>query len=474
MTSQIYQTHENFSNYMGRVWTHMKLDINEITSTSATNTEVETEWKERAEGPKKILILMSDTGGGHRASAVSLKDALETMHPEGSLDIKIVDALEDYTLWFSNRMYNWYTTYPIVWGTLYKHTKSTAGLPWPVDTSKFLEPTVRSGFRRCVEAEKPDLVISVHPIMQAIALSHFMPKTWRKKGMKIPFLTCVTDLGEAHPWWFNPEADKLFVPTENMKKKALSCGLKEDQISVVGLPLRQGFWNVDVTESNTQEKRKILGLQKERKLILVMGGGDGMGKLKEIVLNLGKQLEDQSANVHMVVVCGRNAALEKKLVSNKWGPETVMRPQHEDGTKLTEENADSDKKVFLSILGFVKNMEEWMIAADILVTKAGPGTIAEAAVCGLPCMLYDFLPGQEEGNITFVKEQGMGTYEEVPTKAAEVVCQWLSDPAILTDLSAKAKAASNAKAAVQIAEEVSKFLQINEQEDATDIEEAVE
>lgn len=100
---------------------------------------------------------------------------------------------EEYTLWFSNRLYTWYVTYPVVWETIYNTTKRSAGKPWPVDTSKFLEPTVRSGFRRCIAAEEPDLVISVHPILQCIPLANFMPA---KPPRPIPFLTCVTDLGD--------------------------------------------------------------------------------------------------------------------------------------------------------------------------------------------------------------------------------------------------------------------------------------
>ena len=58
-------------------------------------------------------------------------------------------------------------------------------------------------------------------------------------------------------------------------------------------------------------------------------------------------------------------------------------------------------------------MEEYMVAAHLIVSKAGPGSIAEAAACALPIMLFDFLPGQEEANVDFVRDQGMGGYEEV-------------------------------------------------------------
>ena len=147
---------------------------------------------------KKILILMSDTGGGHRASANAIKAALHRLEPESGLEVKIVDVLEEHTLWFSNRLYSWYVTYPVVWETIYNTTKSTHGKPWPIDTSKFLEFTVRAGFRRCIAAEKPDLVLSVHPILQCIPLASFMPPNELYAAPRpIPFVTVVTDLGDA-------------------------------------------------------------------------------------------------------------------------------------------------------------------------------------------------------------------------------------------------------------------------------------
>ena len=69
--------------------------------------------------------------------------------------------------------------------------------------------------------------------------------------------------------------------------------------------------------------------------------------------------------------------------------------------------------MLIRVLGFVRNVEEYMVAAHLIVSKAGPGSIAEAAACALPIMLFDFLPGQEEANVDFVRDQGMGDYEEV-------------------------------------------------------------
>ena len=105
-----------------------------------------------------------------------------------------------------------------------------------------------------------------------------------------------------------------------------------------------------------------------------------------------------------MVVCGKNAQVKKELEERNWP----------DNVKPT-------------ILGFVDNMDEWMAAADCIVTKAGPGTIAEAATRGLPCLLSSHLPGQEAGNVKFVVEGGFGAFVKKPAKIGATIAQWFAD-----------------------------------------------
>jgi 1,2-diacylglycerol 3-beta-galactosyltransferase len=78
------------------------------------------------------------------------------------------------------------------------------------------------------------MIMSVHPILQSAPRA---TSSHLKNGRKIPFVTVVTDLGEAHPWWFNKKLDALFVPTRAMKEQGIQLGLKADNIHVCGLPL---------------------------------------------------------------------------------------------------------------------------------------------------------------------------------------------------------------------------------------------
>lgn len=173
-------------------------------------------------------------------------------------------------------------------------------------------------------------------------------------------------------------------------------GLDESQIIQYGLPIRKGFWSSskDRTSSTKDQKpslfdffkggkntavppesgkstaRSELGLERDLPAVLVVGGGDGMGGIVDIACAMGEKLgkDANTPSSQMVVVCGSNKDAQRKLANQSWG----------SGVKVV-------------VQGFVNNMDEWMNASDAIVTKAGPGTIAEASICGLPCMLFAYL-----------------------------------------------------------------------------------
>jgi 1,2-diacylglycerol 3-beta-galactosyltransferase len=175
-------------------------------------------------------------------------------------------------------------------------------------------------------------------------------------------------------------------------KAALQRQLQPHQIVQYGLPIRKGFWSQPLStrsddddnssDDNTnnsnskielqQKLRQKLGLHDTVPIVLVVGGGDGMGGIIDISKQLGYELSRSSSNnmeSQMVVICGKNAYAQEQL----------------------EQVTDWGANVMVHVKGFVSNMDEYMKASDILVTKAGPGTIAEASICGLPCMMFSYL-----------------------------------------------------------------------------------
>ena len=172
-----------------------------------------------------------------------------------------------------------------------------------------------------------------------------------------------------------------------------------------------------------------------------------------------------------------NAATEATAEGDKETPKTTKKEEPSKPTKDTPQstaatNTRSLGNVHVMGLGFVTRMAEYMVAADVLVTKAGPGTISEAAALSLPVMLTSFLPGQEEGNVDFVLNGGFGAFvsDSDPIGIAEEVCMWLTDEPRRTKLCAAAKANGNPYAARdivrQIGDSTCKWIEINEEKAA--------
>lgn len=211
----------------------------------------------------------------------------------------------------------------------------------------------------------PRLVVSVHPVVTQIVAR--LPRTF-------PLATLVTDLVETHPSCYHPRADLCLVAGEEQRRQALARGVR--RVRVTGLPVPP-----------LQEPAA------EGPLVLVVGGGEGHGKaFPRVVEALARTLPPE---VRLVAVCGRNEPLRKRLASSR-----------------------------VEALGFVDNLGSWMAAADVLVTKAGPGTLAEAFCYGLPVLVFGYLPN-EEGNIRLLEEARAGLYLSDPQQLAAQAVAWL-------------------------------------------------
>ncbi|MCA9981585.1 MAG: glycosyltransferase, partial [Anaerolineales bacterium] len=177
--------------------------------------------------------------------------------------------------------------------------------------------------------------------------------------------------------------------------------------------------------------RRQLGLLTERYTIMVMGGGEGFGKIYKVARHIARQ----APQAQLIIVAGRNRALKHKLEAVTW-------------------------EIPTRIYGFVDNMPDLMRASDVLVTKAGPGTISEAFIAGLPPIIFGCIPGQEVGNVEYVQKHNAGAYAEEPEKIARLVQTWL-DPQndALNQMAANAARLARPKAALDIAHEASHLLE---------------
>ncbi|KAF8389256.1 hypothetical protein HHK36_025949 [Tetracentron sinense] len=318
-----------------------------------------------AENPKKVLILMSDTGGGHRASAEAIKAAFNEEFGD-EYQVFVTDLWSDHTPWPFNqlpRSYNFLVKHGPLWKMTYYGTA-----PRLVHQSNFAATTtfVAREVAKGLMKYQPDIIISVHPLMQHVPL-----RILRAKGLlnKIVFTTVVTDLSTCHPTWFHKLVTRCYCPTAEVAKRASKAGLQPSQIKVYGLPVRPSFVK---RVRPKDELRRELGMNENLPAVLLMGGGEGMGPIEATARALGNTLYDESVGEpigQILVICGRNKKLVNRLLSIEW-------------------------KIPVQVKGFVTKIEECMGACDCIITKAGPGTIAEAMIRGLPIILNDYIAGQ--------------------------------------------------------------------------------
>jgi 1,2-diacylglycerol 3-beta-galactosyltransferase len=183
------------------------------------------------------------------------------------------------------------------------------------------------------------------------------------------------------------------VPTEAARQQAVRYGMAPERVDVVGQPVSLKF----ATEGGAKaDLRRRLNIDVERPGVLIVGGGDGIGPLYEIA----RAVATRVPNAQLLIVTGTNRSLKRKLEGTMW-------------------------EIPTRVFGFVDNMPELMRASDLLITKAGPGTLAEAWTAGLPVVISSYIPGQEKGNVDYVLENKAGAYATDPVEIAEIVREWL-------------------------------------------------
>jgi 1,2-diacylglycerol 3-beta-galactosyltransferase len=346
---------------------------------------------------RTILFLIADTGAGHRSAANAIRNAItlisqkeqEEWHAHqqnSSVDqitvavapptyrIEIVDVFEEYSrfpLREAVKLYGPAIRYnPKMYGRVFHLSNVERRM---LTVQSLATPLIHNGLIRLISTVRPDIIVSIHPM-----LNHVTIDALRDMGMHIPFITVVTDLISVHYAWFAPGADGYIVPTEQAKEIYLARGLDAERVHLLGMPIDPKFTR---PLGSKQEIREKLGLDLSLPVVLLAGGGEGSGGLQESV----RAISRARLPVQILVVTGRNRRLYAHLQRTR-----------------------SSLRVPARIFGFVQNMPELMRAADVIVTKAGPGTICEALACELPIVLSGYVPGQEEGNVDFVLKNDVG------------------------------------------------------------------
>lgn len=374
---------------------------------------------------RRILILTSDTGAGHRSVSNALAAAALDA-PERGLDTVQVDPLaplpselrhpeapEDVSL--LDRIVPLYgpiiVRFPWLWGWAFRSADSEFASA--AYRKVFSGPMVQRIMQAIVQVDA-QAVVSVHPLV-----NHAMVEARRRLGHAgLPLLTIVTDLVDVHQLWACSEVDQYVVGSGAAASRLLDLGIAPQRIAVSGIPIRREFGSMAAT---AREMRLKLELQPDVPVLLLMGGGDGAGRLVETAKALDRSAMQRNLKVQLVVVTGRNVGARMALEGHNWA-------------------------ISARVLGFTSNIAEYMTAADIVATKPGSATVSEGLTLGRPLLLGKPLPGQEEGNIGYVVGAGAGLAYTSPAEAADAIVYLLGDPAARWEMGQRAARLSHPRA----------------------------
>jgi UDP-N-acetylglucosamine:LPS N-acetylglucosamine transferase len=375
---------------------------------------------------KKVHVVFHDGGGGHRNAAVALQTVISQQQRDWQIELiqfqdltDMLDVLRKLTGIRIQQQYN---------------TMLQNG--WTLGSTQLLrvlQVAIRVFHRPLVNLlekfwrEKPaDLLISVIP--------HFnrqICESWTKVYSGRPFVTIVTDLADFPPrFWIEPIKEQYVIAgTEKAAEQARAMGHDDAHIFLTsGMILRPDFYEPD--DSDPLELKKEMGLRADLPTAIVLFGGHG----SKVMYDITERLNSAGLPLQLILVCGRNEELAAKLRARPW-------------------------KIPIHVVGFTKEVHKLMRAADFLIGKPGPGSIAEAMVRKLPVLIECnawTLP-QERYNAEWVKEKGVGIVLKSFENVAEGVKRML-EPATLAEFHKNVSAQEN-RAVFEIPEIIARLLE---------------
>jgi spore coat polysaccharide biosynthesis predicted glycosyltransferase SpsG len=329
------------------------------------------------EATKKIHIVFHDAGGGHRNAAISLKAIIEQQKRPWHVELvqfqELTDHLDVLRRVTGIRIQEQYNTLLRNGWTL----GATSLLRVLQTIIRIFHKPMVTLLTKYWHEHPADLLVSVIP--------HFnrqLHESWSAACPGKPFVTLITDLADFPPrFWIEPIPEQYVIAgTEKAAKQARSSGHKEDHIfKTSGMILRPDFYaeeSIDVPEL-----KKQMGLREDLPTAIVLFGGYGSG----VMYQIARRLDREAVPVQLILICGRNEKLAARFRAESW-------------------------KMPVHVVGFTKDVHRLMRAADFMIGKPGPGSIAEAMVRHLPvlieCNIWT-LP-QERYNAEWVKEKNVG------------------------------------------------------------------
>ena len=328
---------------------------------------------------KKILIFYGSYGGGHLSAAKSIKEYIEKNYTD--TDVVMLDCIE-----YVNKIINKLTTKAYadmaknahwIWKQLYYNSEKNGAL---ARIGNAVNRLMAIKLNKLFKNGAPDLIISTHPF------SSQMCAILKSKGkINSQIATILTDYAPHRQWLEKPEyVNYFFVAHDGMVEDLVKRGIDRNKIYSTGIPLSNRF----LAHYDKDGILKEFGLAKNKATVLFFAGGEyGFGK--DTTFNILKTIIEEFDNLQVVAIAGKNVKMQAKF-------ETLVK--------------ETDSEDTVKVLSYTNKVPELMSISDIVISKPGGLTTTESLASGLPIIVINPIPGQEEENAEFLEQKGVGIW----------------------------------------------------------------
>lgn len=349
----------------------------------------------RARVPK-ILIISSDTGGGHRSAAAAIVAGVQKFFHGQSYAVRVVRAIEESHSITARlvRLYNWVLCHRQHWMKYFY---------WAVnrfrpETRQFFYTRTVGYVQELFERWCPHVVVSVHPLTQ-----HVFARVLKelKLADTIPLVTVVTD--PCYGFWRGWACDDVrlyLVASEEARQQLIDYGVAPERIKVSGMPVHPKF--AFPGEQAAQAARRALGLDAEKFTVFVNAGWVGGGNIPQIFGELVRGQLDMQA----IFLAGKNEELKAEV-----------------------ETLAAKANFPIKVIGYSEQVEQLMAAANVMISKLGGLTTFEALACRLPIIADATTPPmpQEAGAASMLVKRGAGVLLERATDIVPIIKRMMED-----------------------------------------------
>ncbi|MBA2732004.1 MAG: hypothetical protein H0U54_03820 [Acidobacteria bacterium] len=375
----------------------------------------------------KILIISSDTGGGHRSAAAAIVAGVQKFFQGDSYAVRVVRAIEESYQGTKKlvKLYNWLLRNKQHWMKY---------LYWAVN--RFRPETREFFYKRTVgyvsdlfERWCPHVVVSVHPLTQ-----HAIARVLKELGLadKIPLITVVTD--PYYGFWRGWACDDVrlyLVASEEARQQLIDYGIAPERIKISGMPVHPKFQFSD--DLAARAARSALGLDPSKFTVFINAGWAGGGNIPRIY----RELARADLNVQAIFLAGNNKEL-----------------------RLEAEKIAAKAKFPIKVIGYSENIEKLMSAASVMVSKLGGLSTFEAFTCRVPIIAdatTEPMP-QEAGAANMIIRRGAGVLLSQTADIVPVVRRMLDDTKHYAALRAAAFAMAIPNATRNIVDEITSLI----------------